>query len=115
MRDRDLHIHQAAVAQYDDKEAEAATRVTYGDRAEGAPIDLSTLAGSKGEFQERGLARGADGAYVRFDDGIAAIKALLTQALEDLRGRIGIALQQADNLRFKGMVVSLSPALRREA
>jgi hypothetical protein len=42
----------------------------------------------------------AHGAHGSFDEGVAAGKALLAQALEDLGRRIGIPRQQADKLRF---------------
>ena len=98
LRDGELDIHQAAVAQHDDKEAQASTRLSHGHRAVGAPIDLGTLAGSKGECEKSGLAFGAHRAYIGFDDRVAAIKALLAQALPDLGSAIGVLVQHLGNL-----------------
>jgi hypothetical protein len=92
-----LAIHQAAVTQPHDKEAEASARVPASDRAERAPIGLGALAGSKGQLAKGGLAPGSHAAYVGFDNGIAAIKAVFAQALEDLRGALRILFQHLDN------------------
>ena len=101
LRDGELDIHHAAVAQHDDKEAQASTCLPHGHRAEGAPIDLGTLAGSKGQFEKSGLAFGSHRAHVGFDDGVTASKALLAQALKDLRSAIGVFVQHLDNLGLK--------------
>src|SRR5262249_46997712 len=69
--------------------------------AEGAPIDLGTLARRKGQFEKSGLTLGAYGAHVGFDDGVATRKALLAQALKDLRGAIGVLVQHLDDLGLK--------------
>ena len=71
------------------------------DRAKGAPIDLGTLARSKGECEKGRLSSGSDLLHIGFDDRIAAVKALFAYALQDLRGGEGIFFQHADNLRFK--------------
>jgi hypothetical protein len=70
-------------------------------RAEGAPIALGTLAGGQRQCEESRLPRGSDGAYIRLDQRIAAVKALLTQALDNLGSGRGIALQHPDHLRFE--------------
>jgi hypothetical protein len=59
---------------------------------------LGALAGSKGQLEKGGLALGSHGTYVGFDNGIAAVKALFAQALEDLRGALRILFQHLDNL-----------------
>ena len=46
-----------------------------------APVDLGALAGGKGELEKGGLALGTDRVHVSFDNGIAALKALLAQTL----------------------------------
>ena len=78
-------------------------RLPDGDRAERAPIDLGTLAGGKGQCEKGGLPPGSDRAHVGFDSGVAAVKAVLAQALEDLRGANRDTFQQPDNLRFEGI------------
>ena len=70
--DGTLDIHQTAVAQHHDKEAQPATRLSDLDRAEGAPIPLGTLTGGKGEGEKGGLTPGPDGAHVGFDKRIPA-------------------------------------------
>jgi hypothetical protein len=66
-----------------------------------APIDLGTLAWGKGQGEKGGLSPGSDGPDIGFDQGIAAVKALLAQTLEHLGRRIGIALQHLDDLPFE--------------
>ena len=39
--------------------------------------------------------------HIGFDELIAAGKAVLAQALEDLHGRIGMTFEQTDNVRFE--------------
>ena len=109
--DGELHVHHSAVAQDHDKKTQAAARLSDVDRAEGAPIDLGALAGGKGAGEKSGLTRGPDGAHVSFDQGVATIKALLAQVLQDLRGAVGILLQHADNLCLKR--IEFTGALRR--
>lgn len=109
----ELDIHQAAVTQHHDKEAEASARLPDSDRAERAPIGLGALAGSKGQLEKGGLALGSHAAHVGFDQGIAALKAVFAQALEDLRGAIRIFFQHLDNLglewiKFAGPWTGLS-------
>jgi hypothetical protein len=101
--DREFHVHHAAVAQDHDKEAQAALRLADGDGTKDAPIDLGALPGGKSELEESGLAPGPDRADIGFDQRIAAGKALLAEALEHLHRAIGMALQHADKLPFKGI------------
>ena len=77
LRQSELDIHHAAVAHHHDKEAQAPGGLAYGHRAERAPVDLGTLAGGEGQFEKGGLTPGAHRAHIVFDDGIAAVKALL--------------------------------------
>ena len=58
LRDGACPIEHAAVAQHHDKEAQAAARLPDFHRAEGAPITLGTLAGSKRQFDARRLSLG---------------------------------------------------------
>ena len=99
--DREFHVQHAAIAQHHDKEAQLSVRLPDRDRAKRAPIHLGTLAGGKGQREKGGLPSGTHRAHIGFDQPIAAGKAVLTQALEDLRGGIGIAFQETDNLRFE--------------
>ena len=101
--DGELDVQQATVAQDHDKEAQLAMCLSHGDGAEGAPIHLGTLAGSKGQREKGRLPPGAHRAHIGFDQLIAAVKAVLTQALEDLRRRIGMPFQQTDNVWFEGI------------
>ena len=96
--DGELHIHHPAVAQDHNKEAQPSLGLPYWHGAEGAPIDLGTLAGRKGQCEKSRLTLGAYGAHVGFDEGVAPSKALLAQALKDLRGTIGVLVQHLDNL-----------------
>ena len=98
--DSELDIQHPTVAQDHHKEAQPALGLPDGDGAARAPSALGTLSGSKGALQERGRALGADGADRGWANGIAPVKALLAQALEDLGGRVGIARQPVDNVRF---------------
>src|SRR5262249_2128316 len=82
--------------------AQPSLSLPHRDGAKHAPIDLGTLARGKGQGEKGGLSAGADGAGIGFDQGIAIVKPLLPQALDDLSRGIGIAVQQAANLRFEG-------------
>ena len=64
---------------------------------------MGAFAGGKGELEKGGLAPGPDGAYVGFDQGVAARKALRTQALPDLGGTLGIRLEHLANLGLEGI------------
>ncbi len=99
--DGDLDVQQATVAQDHDKETHLAVRLSHGDGAEGPPLPLGTLAGGKGQREKGRLPPGSYRAPIGFDQPIAAGKTVLAQALEDLRGRIGMTFQQPDNVRFK--------------
>src|SRR5712691_10594661 len=101
LRHGKLDIHQAAVAQHHDKEAQTAVRLPHRDRAEGAPVDLDTFTGGKGECEKSGLTCGADRAHIGFDDGVATLEAVLAQALEDLGGAIRIFVEHLDNLSLE--------------
>src|SRR5262249_2496175 len=85
------------------KKTQLAARVAHRDRAEGPPIHLGTLAGGKGQREKSRLPPGAHRAHIGFDQLIAAGKAVRTQALEDLRGRIGMPVEQPDNVWFEGI------------
>jgi hypothetical protein len=103
LRDGELQVHHAAVAQHHHKEAQAAGGITNMDRAELAPVDLGAIAGSEGQRQEgRRLGR-ADLVDVVLDDADAAAVAAFTQTLEDLGGRIRMGFEPADNLLFIGI------------
>ena len=99
--DGELDVQHATVAQDHDKKTQLAVRLAHRDRAEGPPIHLGTLAGGKGQREKGSLPPGAHRAHIGFDQLIATVKAVLAQALEDLRGRIGMAFQQTDNVRFE--------------
>ena len=94
-------VHHTAVAQDHDKEPPPASRLTHRDGAKRPPIDLGTLAWGKGEREKGGRVSGPDGAHIGLHHRIAAIKAVLAEALEHLGSRIGIALQHMDNLPFE--------------
>src|SRR5205823_7378935 len=72
-----------------------------------------SFAGGKGQREEGGLPAGSDGAHIGFDNGIAAVKAALAEALAHLRRRIGIALQHPDNLRFEWVQFAVSRSEER--
>ena len=67
-------------------------RLPHRDGAKRAPIALGTRARRKGQGEQGGRPPGSDGAYLGFDNGIAPVKALLTQVLEDLGSRRRITL-----------------------
>ena len=52
--DGELDVHQAAVAQHHDKEAQAASGVADRDRAVVTPVDLGALAGCEVQGEEGG-------------------------------------------------------------
>jgi hypothetical protein len=77
LRDGARDVHQAAIAQHHDNEAQASAGLPDSHRAKRAPIGLGALARSTGEGEKGGLARGADGTPIGFDGRVAALKALL--------------------------------------
>jgi hypothetical protein len=99
--DGELQIHQAAVTEHHDEEAELTPGRTDLDRAILAPIDLSRLPGGKGEGQKGWSAGRAHLMHIGFHGRIAALKAVLLQALEDLPRAIGMGFQEAHDLRFE--------------
>ena len=101
LADGKLDIGHAAVAQDHDKEAEPYSGVAHVDRAVGAPVDLGAVSGGKGQSQVGADLRRAELAHVLFDDGVAAVKALLADALQDLGGAVGVILEQAGDVFFK--------------
>ncbi len=103
LRDGELEIHHAAVAEDHDKEAEPAAGITHGNGAVRAPVDLGALARCKGQFEERRSSAGADFAHIILEDGVASVEAFLSEALEDLDGGVGMALQHLQDGAFEGV------------
>ena len=96
--ERELHIQQAAVAEHHDEQRELAAGLAHGHRAVGAPVDLSTFAGGERQGQEGRCAARTHDAHIVLDDGVAALEAVLAQALEDLLGAVGVGLQPLADL-----------------
>ena len=96
--DGELEVHQAAVAQNHDEEAQAASGVADRDRAVVTPIDLGALAGGEVQGEERGGTHRTHALEIVLDDGGAADVAGLAQAVEDLRGAVGMVLEQAADI-----------------
>ena len=101
--DGELEIHHATVAEDHDKEAEPAAGITDGNGAVRAPVDLGALAGSKGEFEEGRSSPGADFAHIVLEDGIAAVKPFLPDALQDLDGGVRMGLEHLQDGAFEGV------------
>src|SRR5205807_6920118 len=78
----ELEVHESAVAQHHDKEAQAPSRRADGKGAEVAPVDLGTFAGSELQHQKGGLAGRTNLADKLLKNGVAAGVAPLTQLLE---------------------------------
>ncbi len=99
----ELEVHESAVAQHHDKEAQASPRRADGDGAEVAPVDLGAFAGSELQHQKGGLAGRTNLADKLLKNGVAAGVAPLTQLLEELLGGVGVPFQQRCDLTFKGI------------
>jgi hypothetical protein len=78
-------------------------RVADCDRAEGSPVDLRALAGSKVQFEIDGQFGLPDAADVVAQDADAAAVSLFAQALEDLLGAIGVRVQQPRDASLEGV------------
>ena len=96
--DGELDVHQAAVAQHHDEEAQAASGVADRDRAVVTPVDLGALAWGEVQGEEGGGTHRTHALEVVLDDGGAADVAGLAQAVEDLRGAVGMVLEQAADI-----------------
>ena len=86
LRDGELDVHHAAVAQHQDEQAQLPAGVADTDRAVVAPVHLGALAGLEVQGQERRR-------FVRAHFADAAGESVLARALEDLRGAVGVVLQ----------------------
>ena len=95
LRDGELDVHHGAVAPHHDEEAQAAPGVAERDRAVVSPVDLGALAGCEVQGQESGGANRAHSLQVILDDGDAPVVTDLAQAVENLRGAVGIVLEQS--------------------
>ena len=93
LADGKLDIHHAAVAKHHDKKAESSAGFSDGDRPIGSPIDLSTFTGGKRQLQKRFDLWWPDLSHILFDDGIAAVKVVFPQSLEDLSRRVRMGFQ----------------------
>jgi hypothetical protein len=98
--------HHAARAQDQDTETQRARRWPYGGGAKRPPLALGTLAWGQSEREAGGLTPGAERVDRGFHTGIGAVKALLAQVLEHLRGARGRALKQADDRGLQGIEVT---------
>lgn len=103
LRDGELDVHQAAVAQHHDEEGQSPTRRADRDAAVFAPVNLGAFPGGKGELEKGGPTHRPDLAYIRLDDRVAARKTFLAQALEDLLRAVRVAFQQANDARLEGV------------
>jgi len=97
--ERACDVQQAAIAHHQDNAAPRPVCVPDWAYAARAPIPLSPLARGKGPWEASGLSSGAHRAYIGVDASITPGNAGRTQALEDLRGRIGMPFQQPEKLR----------------
>ena len=113
LRDGELHIHHAAVAQHQDEEAQLPAGVADVDRAVMAPVHLGALSGLEVQRQERWRLVRSHLVHVLAHDADGAGEAVLAQALEDLRGAVGVVLQPLPDERLVG--VELARARRRSA
>jgi len=92
----ELDVNQAAVAKHHDKERQSPPGRADVHRTGTTPIDLSAFALSKGQRQESRRTNPADGAHVIGEDGDPTGVAFLgPEALEDLRGSVGMPFQPA--------------------
>ena len=98
LRDGACHREPAAVAQPQDKAAQAAARRPAWPHAAGAPSVLGTRAGGKSQVEASRVPLGADGAPGGVAQGGAVRKAMRAQALAPLSGCSGLARPHAANL-----------------
>ena len=99
----ELDVDHAAVAEHHDEEARAGGG--WRRPATEPTLPQSTWAqspGREGEAQVGGLAHGPHRAHVVLEDAVAAGVALRAQPLEDLRGAVGMALEQGTICGLKG-------------
>ena len=113
LRDGELDVHHAAVAQHQDEEAQLPAGIADIDRAVLAPVHLGGLSGLEVQRQERRRLVRAHLVHVLAHDADTAGEAVLAQALEDLRGAVGVVLEPLPDERLEG--VELARARRRSA
>ena len=113
LRDGELHIHQAAVAEHHDEEAQLPAGVADIDRPVVAPVHLRALAGLEVQRQERRRLLRPHLVNVLAHDADAAGEPGFAQALEYLRAAVGVVFQPLPDERLVG--IELARAHRRLA
>ena len=103
LRDREFQVHQAAVAQHHQEEAQASARGTDRDGSPLAPVDLGAFARGEVEFKERGRVVRPNAVHVVLDDGDAALKARLAQPLVDLLCAVRVGIEPTYDLALVGI------------
>ena len=103
LRDGELHVHQAAVAEHHHEEAQLPAGIADGDRSVLPPVHLGALAGLEVQRQERRRLVRSHALDVLPHDADAAGEAVLAQALEDLRAGVGIVFQPLPDERLVGI------------
>ena len=107
-------VGHAAVAKHHDEKREAPPGVSERDGAGISPVHLCGFAGREGEAEEGGVAYRAPGTHVGFHDAEAAgVSFVGAQALIDLGGAVGVALQPAGDGGLER--IELAGALGAEA
>lgn len=101
LRHSELQVHEAAVAQHHQKEAQAPARGSHCDGAALAPVDLRTFARREAQGQKRLARPRPDAAHVVLHDRRAAAKARLAQALPDLLRAVRVRLEPAHDLALE--------------
>lgn len=99
--DGELDVHQPAVSEHHDEEAEPATGRADRDRTEGAPVDLGAFARSVLEHEEGGFAPHL--ANELLEDGVPTGIALGPELLEELLGGVAMTFEEGRDLSLKAV------------
>ena len=108
LRDGELHIHHAAVAEYQDEEAQLPARVADVHRSVMAPVHLGALAGLEVQGQEGRRRFRPHLLHVLAHDADAARVPGIPQALEDLRAAVRVVLEPLPDERLVGIELARS-------
>ena len=103
LRDGEFQVHAPAVAQHHQKKAQAPPCRAHADGAVLTPVELGGFAWGEVQLEKRLLVAWPDAVHVVLDDGDAAVKAGLAQALKDLLRAVGMGIEPAHDLPLVGI------------